>query len=102
MKIDYNQNGRFARPGDKVELGRLLLTEGVIERIEPNDAAEAVRRHAEGDWGLLDAEDREANEQALKTGGRLLSRYVATTGEPFWVITEADRSATTVLLPEEY
>jgi hypothetical protein len=60
-----------------------------------------IARHAAGDWGDLDKHDRRANEEALKTGARLLSAYTLE-GVKFWVITEADRSATTVLLPSEY
>lgn len=47
-------------------------------------------------------EDKAANDEAVKSGGRILSRYMSAAGEPFWIITEADRSATTVLMPEEY
>jgi hypothetical protein len=63
---------------------------------------QALRRHARGDWGDLDDEDRQANERALQDGARLLSTYVASNGTKFWIIPEADRSATTVLLPDEY
>jgi hypothetical protein len=55
-----------------------------------------------GDWGELSDHDQEANEVALQHGLRLLSRYVASAGKVFWIITEHDRSATTILLPEEY
>jgi hypothetical protein len=55
-----------------------------------------------GDWGVVDAEDKQANDEALKSGERLLSAYVIKSGERVWVITEADRSATTLLLPDEY
>lgn len=61
-----------------------------------------MRRHAKGDWGDLDVEDLQANDAALKSGGRLVSSYRTESGTKFWIITEADRSATTVLLPEEY
>lgn len=61
-----------------------------------------LRRHVTGDWGELDAEDKKANEQAVRHGMRILSAYVTTTGEKIWLITEADRSATTLLLPDEY
>jgi hypothetical protein len=63
---------------------------------------QALRRHARGDWGDLDDEDLQANERALKDGTRLLSAYHSSAGTKFWIITEWDRSATTVLLPEEY
>jgi len=61
----------------------------------------ALGRHVRGDWGDVDAEDRAANDRALREGTRVLSSYRAG-GVKFWVITEADRSATTVLLPSEY
>ncbi|WP_404851334.1 plasmid related protein [Cupriavidus sp. D384] len=55
-----------------------------------------------GDWGELDDEDRAQNETSLITGKRLLSSYTLDTGTKVWVITEADRSVTTILLPDEY
>ncbi len=74
---------------------RLLAQAG----IQPLDL---LRRHLAGDWGDLDAEDRRENSYALQHGFRLLSSYQVTPTEKVWVITEADRSATTILLPEEY
>ena len=59
-------------------------------------------QHQSGAWGELDAEDRQTNDQALVEGMRILSAYVAANGTKFWIITEADRSVTTVLLPEDY
>jgi hypothetical protein len=59
-------------------------------------------RHARGDWGDLSSEDKLANKRALEEGTRLLSAYHLKTGQKIWIITEWDRSATTVLLPEEY
>ena len=61
-----------------------------------------IARHAVGDWGDVDQEDWQANEVALAEGTRLLSSYRTKEGETLWVITEADRSASTLLLPEEY
>jgi hypothetical protein len=61
-----------------------------------------LRRHATGDWGDLCAEDQEANRLALALGGRVLSAYTLPSGERVWVITEADRSATTILCPEDH
>ena len=61
-----------------------------------------VRRHAWGDWGDVSAEDGRANERALQEGSRVFSAYTLATGERLWIITEADRSSTTVLLPDEY
>ncbi len=62
----------------------------------------ALNRHLQGDWGTLDPEDIEANENALRNGGRLFSAYLTSAALKFWIITEADRSATTILLPEDY
>jgi hypothetical protein len=65
--------------------------------------APALARHASGDWGLVDASDKRANDdRALIEGTRLLSAYELANGTRIWIITEADRAATTVLLPAEY
>jgi len=61
-----------------------------------------VRRHAWGDWGDVSADDAQANERALQEGSRVFSAYALATGERLWIITEADRGSTTVLLPDEY
>lgn len=61
-----------------------------------------LARHVNGDWGQLPIEDIAANELALLTGKRVLSSYALPTGETVWIITEADRSLTTILLPDEY
>ncbi len=63
---------------------------------------ESLRRHMKGDWGDLDKEDKQENELSLKEGYRLFSAYEATCLPKIWIITEADRSATTVLFPSEY
>lgn len=63
---------------------------------------EFIRQHVVGDWGELDEHDRQENERSLKDGCRLLSAYHLRDGTKIWVITEADRSITTLLLPEEY
>jgi len=84
----------------RFSVGRVLATPGALGLGVRLDAY--LRRHVAGDWGELDAEDLAANEQALKAGSRLLSAYVVPGGAKLWIITEADRSATTFLLPEEY
>jgi hypothetical protein len=84
-------------------LGFISATPGVELTLSPADIAQALARHGRGDWGELCPQDRQANEDALETGGRLLSVYRARgSGERVYVITEADRSATTLLLPAEY
>lgn len=61
-----------------------------------------LRRHLAGDWGDLDNEDKHANDQAVTHGSRVFSSYILETGDKVWVITEADRSSTCLLLPEDY
>ncbi|MFO0887918.1 MAG: hypothetical protein U0790_02105 [Isosphaeraceae bacterium] len=91
------------RPNTKpVTLGRLYITERALEQLDRSDVAAAIGRHARGDWGELDPEDWEQNERSLREGSRLLSTYRDLRGTAFWVITEADRTMTTVLLPEDY
>ena len=83
-------------------LGSVVITSTANECLVQIEVQSAIRRHINGDWGDLDAEDVNANESALKHGGRILSSYKATGGIQFWIITEADRSSTTILLPEDY
>jgi hypothetical protein len=78
------------------------MTHGVLHKIAFLDIAEGITKHLEGRWGALDAEDMKANDDALVHGGRILSKYYSADNVAFYVITEADRSSTTVLLPEEY
>jgi hypothetical protein len=90
----------------KFELGQVLLTRGVNDKaVNDKEFAKFVfnslKRHAQGDWGDLCKEDREENEYSLRRGFRLFSAY-ENGGEKIWIITEADRSATTILFPEEY
>ena len=86
----------------KFKLGRLVITPAALEAIPEQEVKNAIDRHAKGDWGNLSQEDIYEKECALKNGARILSSYELSTGEKFWVITEADRSATTVLLPSDY
>ncbi len=85
-----------------VPLGMLVATPNALANISSEEIQKALQRHVAGDWGELDAEDKKANDEALQTGERLLSAYKSVTGTKFWIITEADRSVTTVLLPEDY
>ena len=84
-------------------LGRILATPGALGALREagEDPLRFLSRHASGDWGELDAHDRRENERSLRHGWRLLSSYPVGEGR-VWVITEADRSVTTLLLPEEY
>ncbi len=85
-----------------VPLGQTVATPAALGVLTRPDVVAALRRHAAGDWGDVDDDDRAANDDAVRTGGRLLSAYRAANGTTFWVVTEADRSVTTVLLPEDY
>jgi len=83
-------------------LGRLVMTANAARSLTRREMLDGLRRHATGDWGDLPADDARQNDAALRRGGgRLFSAYGQGPGR-FWIITEADRSATTVLLPEEY
>ena len=84
-------------------LGRIVATPGALETIlgAGGDPFASLARHASGDWGDLCAHDRRENERSLLHGRRVLSSYKVDEGR-VWVITEADRSVTTILLPEEY
>jgi hypothetical protein len=86
----------------RFRLGRLLGTPGALERVSNEEMLRALGRHVSGDWGNVCSEDAEANEAAVNERARLLSSYATRDGVRFWIITEADRSLTTVLLPEEY
>ena len=82
-------------------LGQLVITANASLRLSTEEVLSALRRHACGDWGDLCPEDALANDTALSEGGRLLAAYGQGAGR-FWIITEADRSATTVLMPDDY
>lgn len=86
----------------RFQLGQLVATPNALEQIPNVEILAALKRHAGCDWGTLDAEDLQSNERALAHGGRLFSAYLSTAAVKFWIITEADRSVTTVLLPEDY
>lgn len=83
-------------------LGSIVATPGALEMLTHEDIQRGLSRHVRGDWGALEPDDKRANDTALKRGERLLSAYHGRQGPKFWVITEANRSVTTVLLPEEY
>jgi hypothetical protein len=71
----------------------------VLQAVAPAELAQMYHRHAQGDWGEVDRHDQQENERSLKQGFRLLSAYTSRQGIKVWIITEADRSATTALLP---
>ena len=82
--------------------GRIVISRGAIVELSPDDVLVALARHLSGDWGDLEEQDWKENEAALEHGFRLLSSYRGRDETKFWVITEHDRSVTTVLLPSEY
>ncbi len=88
----------------KFPLGRLVATPGALSALAEAEEEPLVylSRHVSGDWGELCDEDKEENELSLREGFRILSAYQLRTGVKIWIITEADRSATTILLPSEY
>jgi len=83
-------------------LGATVMTPGAMNALEPDELLSFVARHARGDWGEVDDGDWKENDFSVENRFRILSVYSSRNGEKVWVITEADRSATTVLLPEEY
>lgn len=89
-------------PVARFKVGKIVATPRALQSLAPEDIARAIVRHQSGDWGELDAEDCEANDHAVNHGLRILSQYRSAKGVTFWLITEADRSSTCVLLPEEY
>ena len=86
----------------KFELGQVLITPNAQNTIDNQDVMKALSKHMAGDWGDCCSEDWEANQQSLQEEERLFSVYHDRNGVKFWVITEWDRSATTILLPEDY
>ena len=88
----------------KFALGRVVATPGAIGLLQANcqSPVELLERHVRGDWGDLTPDDWELNDAALGDGGRILSAYRMHSGAKLWIITEADRSSTCILLPEEY
>jgi Family of unknown function (DUF6166) len=91
-----------ATPKAVMRLGHLVITANAQASLPESDVTRGIQRHQAGDWGEISKEDRAANDQALIAGTRIVSAYQSTIGLRFWIITEADRSVTTVLLPEDY
>lgn len=83
-------------------LGQTVITPTALALLSSCQVADALVRHARGDWGEVSPEDAAENIESLGLGGRLLSAFSTREGIKFWIITEADRSVTTVLLPEDY
>jgi len=83
-------------------LGNVVITPNALGHLTPADIQLGLQRHQAGDWGELGEEDWQENDQALRTGLRLLSSYRSRGGVTFWIISEASRTCTTLLLPEDY
>jgi len=88
--------------GPHFPMGAVVITANALAAIPAEEVRVALGRHSRGDWGELDAHDRAVNEQALRCGERIFSIYRAANGTKFYIITEHDRSRTTILLPEDY
>jgi len=91
-----------AFPIAKFRLGHIVSTPNALAQLTQEDILRGIQRHQAGDWGELDPEDSQANDRALVEGTRILSVYRAANDTKFWIITEADRSVSTVLLSEDY
>jgi hypothetical protein len=92
------------RLAGKFPLGQFAATPGALEALEASgqEPGYFITRHASGDYGEVNEEDRRSNDEALVQGDRILSAYRTLKGVRLWIITEADRSSTVLLLPEEY
>jgi len=102
--LRQNSNTTRTNIGARFALGETFITPGAEEALEiaGQTAIQFLRRHMSTDWGELSEEDARENELSLREGFRLLSAYRTVKGQKIWIITEADRSATTILLPSEY
>jgi hypothetical protein len=100
------QNSHTSRPniGARFPVGETYITPEAQEALDiaGETAIQFLRRHISGDWGELSEDDVKENEMSVQEGFRLLSSYRTVKGQKIWIITEADRSATTILLPSEY
>ena len=88
----------------KFALGQIVSTPSALEAMQESGQTPQffLDRHVAGDWGQVDAEDWQLNDEAVKEGTRLLSAYTTLKGRKLWIITEHDRSSTTILLPSDY
>lgn len=110
MPTNQNKNGNGMSQSNKskgsgvqkFDLGKIVLTTAAAETLTQSEVVAALRRHRRGDWGNVSPDDWRENDASVQLGLRLISTYEASDGTEFLVITEADRSATTVLFPHEY
>jgi hypothetical protein len=96
------ETGDYEVAAAKFPTGRIVATPNALRSLSELDIRTSLARHVRGEWGDLDEHDKAENELSLREGFRLLSAYRTADGTKFWIITEADRSATTVLLPKDY
>jgi hypothetical protein len=103
MHTEANNNGSQSA-FTRFPLGQTYITPGAEDALitAGQTAIEFLRRHVSGDWSELSQQDAAENELSLREGFRVLSSYQTVAGAKLWIITEADRSSTTVLLPSEY
>lgn len=107
-----NSNGKDTQMSDLLDtlliivgmeaIGQIVITPTALEVLSRRDVNKALVRHLRGDWGDVEEEDWKANNWAVNNDERVLSAYHSSDGVKFWIITEADRSKTTVLLPKDY
>ena len=92
------------KPRPLFPLGQVVATPGALAALKAasQNAAHFLHRHQHGDYGTIDPEDCNSNTAAIAGGERILSAFLLNTGDKIWVITEADRSSTCILLPDEY
>ncbi|MCH7480200.1 MAG: hypothetical protein IIC79_02285 [Chloroflexi bacterium] len=104
MKETQSTDEQSSSPEPLFSLGQVVATPGALEslKVAEQDPLELLSRHITGDWGDLGKEDQQENELSVEQGYRILSAYNLITGVRVWIITEADRSSTTILLPSEY
>jgi hypothetical protein len=100
LKTQTNTTNQI--PTALFRLGRIVSPPNALSRLSQEDILTGIQRHQAGDWGDLPQEDIRENQLALEKGLRLFSAYHTKDGTKFWIITEADRSVTTVLMPEDY
>ena len=102
--LRQNSHSNRGNIGDMFSLGETFITPGAQEVLDiaGQTPIQFLRRHMSADWGEVSEDDAQENEISLREGFRLLSSYRTVKGQKIWIITEADRSATTILLPSEY
>lgn len=92
------------KPAIRFPLGQIVATPGALRLLEHHGIGPMLllARHVQGDWGMVPPDDQIANDKALQYGGRILSSYTLGTNDVLWIITEHDKSMTTILCPSEY